>query len=231
MRRRTYLYGRRIGKPLSPRRAKLMATVFQTLAIDLRVPPPQPLTRLFVNPVDDVRLEIGFGAGEHLVACATRLPASGFVGVEPFVEGMAATVAAIDLAGHGNIRLFNGDAADVLEWVPAASLAEIDMLFPDPWPKRRHWKRRFVNSTNLDRIARTLKPGGIFRFASDSEDYVAWTLRHLLARADFGWTAECADDWRQPFPDWPGTRYEAKARRAGRLPTFLTFDRKDDAAR
>lgn len=231
MQRRSNLYGRRVGKPLSPRRAHLMATVFKALAIGITKPPPLPLTALFNHGVDDVRLEIGFGGGEHLVATAMRLPRSGFIGAEPFVEGMGAAVTAIDAANLENVRLYQGDAADLLDWLPAASLVGIDILFPDPWPKRRHWKRRFIKPDNLGRLARVLKPGGVCRFVSDSEAYVAWTLRHLLARRDFAWSAECADDWRRPFPHWPGTRYEAKALREGRVPVYLAFTRQEPTDR
>jgi tRNA (guanine-N7-)-methyltransferase len=225
MQRRSTLYGRRKGKPLSARRSHLMATAYKALAIDLTTPPAAPLSGIFSVPVEDVRLEIGFGGGEHLVHAATAAPGTGFIGVEPFLEGMAKAVAAIDAAGSQNVRLFDGDATDLLDWLPAASLTEVDLLYPDPWPKRRHWKRRFVNKQNLDRLARVLKPGGQFRFASDIDSYVEWTLFHLIRHPDFSWTAQCADDWRRPFAGWPGTRYEAKALRAGRTPTYLTFRR------
>jgi len=202
-----------------------MADAYPALAVDLAAPPPEPLSALFPAPVGDVRLEIGFGGGEHLVAAAAAAPGTGFIGVEPFVEGMGKAVTAIDEHGLGNVRLYDGDAVHLLDWLPPASLTWVDLLYPDPWPKRRHWKRRFVRPDNLDRIARVLAPGGRFRVASDIDDYIAWTLRHLLARDDFTWTAERADDWRQPFPGWPGTRYEAKALAAGRRPTYLEFRR------
>ncbi|MEP0325141.1 tRNA (guanosine(46)-N7)-methyltransferase TrmB, partial [Bauldia litoralis] len=201
----------------------LMVGVYRQLAVNLAPSPPAPLATLFPAPVDDIRLEIGFGGGEHLIHEASAAPATGFIGVEPFIEGMAKAVAAIDLAGLTNIRLHDGDAADLLDWLPPASLARVDLLYPDPWPKRRHWKRRFVNPDNLDRIARALAPGALFRFASDIDTYVDWTLRHLAARSDFVWTAERADDWRKPWAGWPGTRYEAKAYREGRTPAYLVF--------
>ena len=139
---------------------------------------------------------------------------------------MASAVAAIDDRGLENIRLFDGDAAHLLDWLPAASLAAVDLLYPDPWPKKRHWKRRFVSPENLDRLARVIAPGGAFRFASDIPSYVEWTLAHALRHPAFAWTAERADDWRLPFAGWPGTRYEAKAIAAGRVPTYLTFSRR-----
>ena len=117
-------------------------------------------------------------------------------------------------------------AAELLDWLPPASLAAIDLLYPDPWPKFRHWKRRFVSEKNLTRFARVLRPGGLFRFASDIESYVEWTLLHVRDHADFTWTARDADDWRQPWAGWPGTRYEQKAFREGRQGSYLTFQRR-----
>ncbi len=224
--RRDALYGRRKGKPLSPRRLRLMATLFRECAIDIDGLPPASLAALFPNAPARIFLEIGFGGGEHLIAAARAEPQSGFIGVEPYLNGMASAVAAIDDAKLTNIRLFDGDAADLLDWLPQASLAAVDLLYPDPWPKRRHWKRRFVSTENLDRLARGLEPGGAFRFASDIPSYVEWTLFHTLRHPAFVWTAERADDWRLPFAGWPGTRYEIKAISAGRMPTYLAFTRK-----
>jgi tRNA (guanine-N7-)-methyltransferase len=225
MERRDTLYGRRKGKPLSPRRARLMATLYRELELDLSNPAPADIASLFSIPVGDVRLEIGIGGGEHLVHEASASADVGYVGVEPFVAGMAKAVAAIDDGKIANVRLFGGDASLLLDWLPPRSLSRVDLLFPDPWPKRRHWKRRFVNPANLDRLARVLKPGGVLRFASDIDSYVEWTLLHLTRRADFEWTARRADDWRRPFDGFPGTRYEAKAIAAGRKPVYLAFRR------
>src|SRR5579871_379404 len=208
---RDNLYGRRKGKPLSPRRLGLMATLYPALALDVDAPGPGDLRRIFPLAVTGVRVEIGFGGGEHLVAAARERGDLGFIGVEPFVNGMAKVVAAVADLGLRNIRLFAGDAVRLLDWLPPASLEAVDLFYPDPWPKRRHFKRRFVNPANLDRFARVLAPGGLFRFVSDVDSYVEWTLAHGLRHADFSWTAERADDWRRPFPGWPGTRYEAKA--------------------
>ncbi len=202
-----------------------MASAYPALAVDLSATPPEPLTALFTAPVKAVRLEIGFGGGEHLIAEAEAHPSTGFIGVEPFIEGLAKGVSAVSERRIGNVRLHDDDAAPLLDWLPPASLAGVDLFYPDPWPKRRHWKRRFIGPDNLDRIARALAPGGLFRVASDIDDYIDWTLRHLLARDDFAWTAEAADDWRMPYPGWPGTRYEAKALREGRRPTYRAFDR------
>jgi tRNA (guanine-N7-)-methyltransferase len=185
---------------------------------------PSDLRALFAH-ASEVRLESGFGGGEHLIAEAERQPDIGFIGIEPFVNGMAKALAAIDERKLANIRLHHGDATDVLPWLPDGSLARFDLIYPDPWPKRRHWKRRFVQDQSIAQIARALRPGGEFRFASDIPDYVAWTLVRLMRSPHFTWTAERADDWRKPWPAFTGTRYEAKAIREGRVPCYLIFRR------
>jgi tRNA (guanine-N7-)-methyltransferase len=202
-----------------------MASAFPALAVDIAGSPPTNSGDLFPHRPLVVALEIGFGGGEHLVASAAAAPAAGFIGVEPFVNGMASAVAAIHDRGLTNVRLFAGEAAGLIDWLPPASLDRVDLLYPDPWPKKRHWKRRFVSRENLDRLARVLRPGGAFRFASDIASYVEWTLFHTLRHPAFEWTAGRADDWRKPFPGWPGTRYEVKALAAGRTPTYLKFRR------
>jgi tRNA (guanine-N7-)-methyltransferase len=202
-----------------------MATALPSLSLDLNEAPPDDAASLFPHRPARIVMEIGFGGAEHLIAEAKREPAAGFIGVEPFVAGLAKAVSAIVEQQVPNVRLFGNDAALVLDWLPPQSLEEVDLLYPDPWPKKRHWKRRFVSKENLDRIARALKPGGVFRFASDIPSYVEWTLMHLIADARFAWTAEMATDWTQPYPHWPGTRYEAKALREGRVPTYLQFTR------
>jgi tRNA (guanine-N7-)-methyltransferase len=222
--RRGAFFGRRKGHKLKPRQAALFDTLLPRLALDLAVPTPADLRDLF-RAVAAVRLEIGFGGGEHLVAEAERHPDIGFIGIEPFVNGMAKALAAIDQRRLANVRLHHGDAADLLPWLPAAGLAGVDLLYPDPWPKRRHWKRRFVQDRTVAELARIIRPGGEFRFASDIPDYVAWTLARLLRAPAFTWTAERADDWRRPWPDFAGTRYEAKAKREGRTPCYLVFRR------
>ena len=218
-------FGRRKGHPLRARQAELFGTLLPRLALDLGAPPPGKLTALFPLPVDETRVEIGFGGAEHLVAQAEAHPLTGFVGCEPFVNGMAKALAAIDGRKLANIRLHAGDAIDLLDWLPAASIARVDLLYPDPWPKRRHWKRRFVNATNIARLARVLRPGGEFRFATDWANYAEWTLWRLARAREFVWTAERADDWRQPWPGFTRTRYEAKAIREGRTPCYLIFRR------
>ena len=176
-----------------------------------------------VAPLDEIRLEIGFGGGEHMIAQAEQHPRAGFIGVEPFVNGMAKALAAIELKKLSNIRLHFDDAASLLQWLPAASLACVDLIYPDPWPKRRHWKRRFVQEESISAIARILRPDGELHFATDVPDYAAWTLKRVIQSPHFTWTAERADDWRRAWPGFSGTRYEAKAKREGRAPCYLTF--------
>ena len=122
-----------------------------------------------------------------------------------------------------NVRLHHGDASALLDWLPDAALARIDLLYPDPWPKRRHWKRRFIQDDSLKRLARILKSGGQLRFATDIADYAAYALARVLRSRDFEWTAEAAADWRKPWADFSGTRYEAKAKREGRAPAYFIF--------
>jgi tRNA (guanine-N7-)-methyltransferase len=138
---------------------------------------------------------------------------------------MAKILAQIEANNIGNIRLFAGDAAELLAWLPPQSLARIDLIHPDPWPKRRHWKRRFVQDTTVGAMARILKAGGEFRFVSDIDDYCAWTLAHLMRSPDFIWAAERASDWKATWPDDTMTRYGAKAEREGRKATYLRFRR------
>jgi tRNA (guanine-N7-)-methyltransferase len=218
-------FGRRKGHPLRPHQAALMETLLPRLAVDANAPPPNPLATLFARPVDDIRLEIGFGGGEHLCAEAATHPRTGFVGCEPFVNGMAKALALIEAQRLDNIRLHFGDAADLLPWLPEASLARVDLLYPDPWPKRRHWKRRFVQDASIVALGRVLRPAGEFRFATDWPAYAEWTLERLMRSPRFAWTAEKADDWRQPWPGFTSTRYEAKAKQAGRVPCYLVFRR------
>jgi tRNA (guanine-N7-)-methyltransferase len=217
-------FGRRKGHRLKPQQAALFDTLLPRLALDLDTRAPAP-AGLFEFAVREMRLEIGFGGGEHLIAEAERNPQLGFIGVEPFANGMAKALAAIAARGLANIRLHFGDAIHVLDWLPAGSIAQLDLLYPDPWPKRRHWKRRFVQDATVAAIARVLMPGGTFRFATDWPDYAAWTLQHLIRSRDFEWTAERADDWRLPWPEFTATRYEAKAKREGRMPCYLVFRR------
>ena len=218
-------FGRRKGHPLKPRQAALFDTLLPRLALDLGKPAPADLRKLFALPIDDLRLEIGFGGAEHLIAGAKACPRAGFIGTDAFVNAIAKALVAIDENALANIRLYFGDASELLDWLPDAALSRIDLLYPDPWPKRWHWKRRFIQDDSLKRLARLLKTGGELRFATDIADYATYTLARVLRSPDFVWTAESADDWRKPWKDFAGTRYEAKAKHEGRIPAYFIFRR------
>jgi tRNA (guanine-N7-)-methyltransferase len=216
-------FGRRKGHKLRAHQADLIERLLPRLALDIANADRPGLAELFDPPADVVRLEIGFGGGEHLIAEARAFPKTGFIGCEPYVNGMAKILTQIEGHDIGNIRLFAGDAAELLAWTPPRSLARIDLIHPDPWPKRRHWKRRFVQDATIAAMARALMPNGEFRFVSDIDDYCAWTLAHLLRSPDFVWTAERASDWRLPWTGYTMTRYGRKAEREGRHATYLRF--------
>jgi len=218
-------FGRRKGHALKARQAALFDSLLPRVALDIAHVAPVDLCRLFGTSVDDLRLEIGFGGAEHLTAQAQANLRTGFIGTDAFVNAIAKALVAIDKAGLGNIRLHFGDASELLDWLPDATFSRIDLLYPDPWPKRRHWKRRFIQDDNLKRLARILKKDGELRFATDIPDYAAYALVRVMRSPDFAWTAECADDWRKPWRDFAGTRYEAKAKREGRCPAYFIFRR------
>jgi tRNA (guanine-N7-)-methyltransferase len=218
-------YGRRKGKPLRGLQADRLEALLPQFLVDLSVQSPQPLNALFPVQTDRLRLEIGFGGGEHLIHRAVESPTTGFIGVEPFVNSMQKLLAHVEEAGARNIRVYNDDATQLLDWLPDACLDQIDLLYPDPWPKKKHWKRRFVSSVNLNRFHRVLKPDALFCFASDIDTYVNWTLQHCRDHGGFEWTARNGSDWLTPYDGWPSTRYEAKARREGRSSAYLTFRR------
>jgi tRNA (guanine-N7-)-methyltransferase len=219
------LFGRRKGHKLRSHQADLIEHLLPHLALDIERPAPADLVDLFNTSPENVRLEIGFGGGEHLVAEALAFPDIGFIGCEPYVNGMAKILAQIEARNIRNIRLFAGDAAELLAWAPPRSMRRIDLIHPDPWPKRRHWKRRFVQDATVAAMARILEPEGEFRFVSDIDDYSAWTLAHLLRAPDFVWTAERADDWRLPWAGYTMTRYGRKAEREGRKAAYFRFRR------
>jgi tRNA (guanine-N7-)-methyltransferase len=218
-------YGRRKGKRLRKEQENLVATLLPRLR--LPADGPVDLGRLFpAGEGAPAILEIGFGGGEHLSAEARAHPETRFIGCEPFVNGMAKLLATVAREGLGNIRLWDGDATALLPRLPAASLDTVYLLYPDPWPKRRQRKRRFLSDETLTAFARVLKPGGELRFATDIDDYAGWALARALRSEHYDWTAERPGDWRRPWPDWPGTRYEAKALQDGRRPSYLTFRRR-----
>ncbi|MGY3472377.1 tRNA (guanosine(46)-N7)-methyltransferase TrmB [Bradyrhizobium ottawaense] len=218
-------FGRRKGHKLRQHQAELIGQLLPHLALDIDGETPADVGEIFGPTTEDVRLEIGFGGGEHLTAEAQSFATTGFIGCEPYVNGMAKILAQIEATNIGNIRLFAGDAAELLAWLPKASLSRIDLIHPDPWPKRRHWKRRFVQDRTIAAMARVLKPNGEFRFVCDIDDYCAWALSHLARSQDFVWLAERADDFRQPWAGYTMTRYGRKAAREGRKAAYLRFRR------
>jgi tRNA (guanine-N7-)-methyltransferase len=219
-RHRRLLHGRRKGPKLSAHQMGLLAVLLPKLRLELEA--GRDPSGSFEN-VDDVWLEIGFGAGEHLLWQAEANPNIGLIGAEPFVNGVAKLLAKIETRGACNIRIYEGDARDIIEALPDATIGRLFILFPDPWPKTRHHKRRFIQMEMLDRLARVMRPGAELRFATDDKSYLPWTLERFCAHPAFEWTAECARDWRQRPSDWPPTRYEAKAIKGP--PAFLGFRR------
>lgn len=218
-------FGRRKGKPFKPHQAKLYANLLPQLAIDIKVPICTDLKSLFPISPDHIVLEIGFGGGEHLIHRAKLHPEIGFIGCEPFMNGMAKALSSIEREALTNIRLFNEDATQLLDWLPKEQIDRVDLLYPDPWQKKRHWKRRFVNQKNLGRIHKVIRQDGEFRFASDIDTYVNWTLKHCEEFGGFNWKAQKASDWHEPWQEWFSTRYEQKAIREGRSPAYLKFAR------
>ncbi|MGO9770024.1 MAG: tRNA (guanosine(46)-N7)-methyltransferase TrmB [Roseiarcus sp.] len=223
-RSRRTLYGRSRGKALRPGHARLVAERLPALELDAATLASG--APLFAFEPRELWLEIGFGGGEHLIAQARAHPDVGFIGCEPFLNGVAKLLAALQLHGLDNVRLRAGDARALIEALPPASLSRIFVLYPDPWPKRRHHKRRVISAEMIAEIARAARPGAILRFATDIDDYSGWALSRFLDSPDFRWTARIADDWRTPWDDWSATRYEAKARAAGRASAYLTFIRR-----
>jgi tRNA (guanine-N7-)-methyltransferase len=204
---------------------RLLKELLPHLCVDL-TSSVSDLRALFGGHASSCWLEIGFGSGGHLVRTAAENPNVGFIGCEPFVNGMAKALAAIEAQGLTNVRLFEGDAADLLAWLPKASVGRVFLLFPDPWPKRRHRKRRFISDQRLAALARVMQPGAELRFATDIDDYAGWTLARILRSPQFLWAAEQKASWMTPWAGWRETRYEAKAKRAGGRPIYLTFIRR-----
>ena len=183
---------------------------------------PLDLNALFGGA--DTWLEIGFGGGEHLVHQAIQNPQVGIIGAEPYINGVAMLLGKIRQAGANNLRVHPGDVRDLFDVLPKASISKAFLLYPDPWPKARHHRRRFVTEEHLVPLANALKPGAEFRVATDIPDYVRQTMEEV-PKFGFEWTAETAEDWRSAWPDWISTRYEQKALREGRTPHYMTFIR------
>ena len=206
-------FGRIKARPIKPRQAALLDTLLPKIAFD----PAEPL-------IGETWLEIGFGGGEHLAEQAARHPEVRLIGAEPFLNGVASALRHLDERGLTNVRLHQGDAREVLQQLPDASLTRIFILFPDPWPKARHHKRRLVQPDTVAEFARVLRPGGSLRFATDVADYANQALETFLGSPHLRWTAERADDWRVPPADHVTTRYETK-RLGDCAPVFLDFER------
>ncbi|MEL6167627.1 MAG: tRNA (guanine(46)-N(7))-methyltransferase TrmB [Pseudomonadota bacterium] len=222
-------YGRIRGKALKPAQKRALAEDLPRLSVP-RVswednPDRTPLSLAALFEARPVWLEIGFGSGEHLVHQAVANPDIGIIGAEPYINGVATALGKAARARVANVRFHPGDARDLLDVLPEASLSRAFLLYPDPWPKARHHRRRFVTPEHLVPLARALAPGAELRVATDIEDYVRQTLEEV-PRAGFTWMAERPEDWREPWSDWHRTRYEAKAVREGRRPHYLTFLRR-----
>jgi tRNA (guanine-N7-)-methyltransferase len=218
-------YGRRRGRAPSARQKALWRDLLPRVAMPSEPERLRRLQELFPQPVRDVWLEIGFGGGEHLVWQAKRHPDIGFVGCEPFEDGVVKLLSAIELEGLANIRICAGDARPLLRLLPAASIGRAFILFPDPWPKKRHHKRRLISAATLGELARIMRAGAELRIATDVGPYASAILSAALASGTFRWTARSADDWRSRTPDWPQTRYEQKAAGAGRRCYYFRFER------
>ena len=220
------LYGRRRGKKLRAGQEALLGTLLPKLLITVPSEPQKlDLASLFGAARKEIWLEVGFGAGEHLVWQAEHHPDVGLIGAEPFINGVAKCLAHIERTGVGNVRLFTDDARLLMAALPDQSLSRAFILFPDPWPKTRHHKRRFVQRANLDTLARLMKPGAELRLATDDPSYLPWMVEHACTHPAFDWFAARPLDWRGRPDDWPPTRYEQKML-AGHKPAFLRFRRR-----
>ncbi len=206
-RKRRQLYGRRKGPKLSDRQVELRRTLLEKLRFD----PAKNAFSQFPNNVQELWLEVGFGAGEHLFELATKNSDVGLIGAEPYESGVAKLLSKLAGTSLPNIRIYEGDGRDIIAALPDASLSRFFLLFPDPWPKTRHRKRRFLQMEMLDELARVLKPDAELRFATDDKSYLAYALERLTAHPAFEWTAKGPGDWKRRPADWPATRYEAKA--------------------
>jgi tRNA (guanine-N7-)-methyltransferase len=217
------LYGRSSGHKLRAGQQALVDTLLPALS----VPPEGDITaRSLFGDDRPLHLEIGFGGGEHLAFRANLLPDHGFIGAEPFLNGVATALAHIRDQALANVRLWRGDALEVLRRIPDGALSFVYLLHPDPWPKARHAKRRMMNDRPVDLIASKLKLGGEFRLATDDPTYLAWSLMVMQRHRDhFSWLVQAPKDFLEPSGGWIETRYGAKARREGRRPYYLRYRR------
>lgn len=223
---RRVVYGRRQGRKLRSAQQNRLETILPHVSATYRPDAAYDPRRDFQQAHKEIWFEVGFGGGEHLAAQAIANPDVGILGCEPFTNGVAQLLARIDAQNLRNIRIFGGDARDLLEAVEQPVFTKAFVLFPDPWPKARHHKRRFISDESLTLLAGALVDGAELRIATDIQDYCRWTLQHMSIRPEFEWMATGPDDWRVRPNDWPVTRYEEKARRQGRLPVFLKFQRR-----
>lgn len=228
------VYGRRRGRKLRVIKTGLVEELLPKLRIALpgrgsRLDPAALFAPAPGGGSREVWLEIGFGGGEHAAWQAEANPGIGLIGAEPFVNGVASLLQHVARRGLANIRILDGDARPLLDALPDASIGRCFVLFPDPWPKLRHHKRRFVGPDNLPRLSRVLKDGAELRLASDDASLIPWMLEHAWKHPDFEWLARGPGDWRSRPEDWPQTRYEQKAIEAGRRPVFLRFRRRPRA--
>ncbi|HCP01132.1 MAG: tRNA (guanosine(46)-N7)-methyltransferase TrmB [Alphaproteobacteria bacterium] len=219
-------HGRRRGRKLRPGHDRLLEDYLPELQLDLPADGPaiDPASWFPVG-MEAIWLEIGFGAGEHLAWQAVMNPTVGIIGAEPYLNGVARLLAVIEAERPNNVRVLADDVRPMLQRLSDSSLARVFILFPDPWPKQRHHRRRIVNDAMLDTLARLMRDGAELRIATDDQDYLVWILRHFQAHKAFSWTATRADDWRQRPADWPNTRYENKNRSGGPGATFLQYRR------
>ena len=218
-------FGRRRGRKPSHRQQALLRDALPGVALDLGTPAPLPLEGIFAQPVGQIWLEIGFGGGEHLVWQATRNPSVGLIGCEPFQDGVLKVLDVISSRECRNIRLVADDARPLLRWLPPSSLERVFVLFPDPWPKLRHRKRRLINAPLLHMLGRVMRAGAELRIATDVGDYAGAILQAVRQQGALRWMAETARDWRERGDDWPPTRYECKAVATGRRCSYLRFQR------
>jgi tRNA (guanine-N7-)-methyltransferase len=215
-------FGRRRGRRLRPTKQELMDTLLQELSITLPQQTCLEPATLFPE-AKEYWLEIGFGGGEHLAHQAERYPHAAIIGCEPYIHGIAWLLSHVKERALHNVRVFTDDARLLLDALPDHSLDKVFILYPDPWPKKRHHRRRLVSNQTLDALARVLKPGAELRLATDDADYCTWMLEHLQAHAAFESQAKQDDDRLIPWEDWVSTRYEQKALEAGRRPNYLTY--------
>jgi len=223
--RRRVLYGRRRGRPLHRGQQALVDTLLPRLAVTLPAAGVLDPSALFDPRPEEVWLEIGFGSGEHLAVQAAAHPAIGLIGCEVFENGIAKLLADVQRRALANVRILTDDARLLIAALPPASIGRVFILFPDPWPKQRHHKRRIVAEETLDALAAIMTDGAELRLATDDLDYLAWMLARVPVHPAFAWLADRPSDWRIRPADWPATRYEAKAIAAGRQPYFLRLRR------